>query len=199
MKICHYKLILGLSVPFLSLVLLFGSLGKPVKAEIATSSIVWYYDFSSGAELNQVYSPSTWTLTEFESGGTSVNYSSGKFGNAIESPDNTGDSAAGSGYYYYENLHHEWETPETFSYSFWYNASSSPTNFASLLTTWSALSIRWFNNGTIKMDSRDASNNWVSSDCASFFSADGAWHNVIVQGSQGGTIDFYSDGEVVCH
>lgn len=172
--------------------------GKPSSAEIATSSIVWYYDFSSGSELNQVYNNTTWTLTEFESGGTSVNYSSGKFGNSIESPDNTGDASAGSGYYYWQNLHHEWETPNEFSYSFWYNASSSPSNFASLLTTWSALSIRWFNNGTIKMDSRDASGNWVSSDCASFFNADGVWHNVVVQGTQGGTIDFYSDGEVVC-
>jgi len=199
MKICRQKLLLcSLSVLGLSL-LFFGGLTKPAKAEIATSSVVWYYNYDSGEELNNHYAPTTWTLTEFESGGTSVQYtSSGKFNNAIESTNNTGDSAAGSGYYYYENLHHEWETPATFSYSFWYKTSAAPSNFASLLTTWSALSIRYFNNGTLKLDYRDASNNWASSDCASFMSADDEWHNVIVQGTQGGTIDFYSDGEVVC-
>lgn len=178
------------------------SWAKTVSASIVQSDVKYYYDFdAAGAYADEYFhGTSSQRLIKFETNGKHVNsIADGKFGQAIESPDNAGSSAAGACYYTHD-ASNTWYSSYSggFSISAWYKATST-NSYGHLYSAES--------NQNYRVDLRPSNiyftfyaGGWKDKTLGNYYNPDGVWHNVIIQGTWGsGASDsqLYIDGILV--
>lgn len=170
--------------------LLFGSLFFSVSAANATiisSDVIQYYPFDgtgNAVEYEYFHSTSTtYKLTEYEANGKTVNYTvGGKFGGAIESPNNDGSTSDGA-CFKTTSLYAPTGSGE-FAFSFWYKTDTTGsynTTFANYQQSKGSLSLRpstsywaYFGDGS-----------WRNDSLGDILDNDNNWHLVVIQGTWG--------------
>lgn len=189
---------------FIGLLFLVGSFlfSGHVSATIVDADVLQYYplDGEGNASLYEYSTSSeTYMLTRVQDNGktTTIDTDAGKFGGAIYSSDNGGNSYNEACYYSHSKTN---DITGQFAFSFWYKTSNT-NSYGHVFSN--------YDNGVGRYDLRNSGDtaywslydgsNWRDIDVGGA-DKDGAWHNIVIQGTYGslGTdSQTYLDGTLV--